>query len=96
MTILSWTENYGDKIYQGYDLSILKRDEYYLNVINNSTEKNVNIFSTYEECVEVKTHNLKLSILTNCCSAPTRKFQIQYTITLPYKAPNISNSSELP
>lgn len=54
MTVLSWSENYGDKIFQGFDMSALKRDDYYLNIINNSThEEDINLYSTFEECIEV-------------------------------------------
>lgn len=59
MTVLSWTENYGDKVYEGFDMSILKRDEYYLNIINNSTKENLNIFGRYEECIEVERKRIK-------------------------------------
>lgn len=55
MTLLSWIENYGDEFYDGYDMTILKKDEYYLNFINNSTKQQINVFSTYEECIEVGT-----------------------------------------
>lgn len=53
MTVLSWTENYGDDFYEGFDMTALNRDEYYLRFINNSTEPLIHIFSTYEECIEV-------------------------------------------
>lgn len=53
MSVYSLIEDYGNDMYGEYDLTILKRDEYYLNFINNSTKQQINVFSTYEECIKV-------------------------------------------
>lgn len=55
MTVNSWIEDYGEDFYQGFDMTTLKRDEYYLHFINNSTKHQTNVFSTYEECIKVHT-----------------------------------------
>ncbi|KAF2901701.1 hypothetical protein ILUMI_04480 [Ignelater luminosus] len=49
MGILSWTENYGDEIFMGLNMSKLKRDEAYLNI---STPTTVYLYSLYEECFQ--------------------------------------------
>lgn len=54
MTINSWTEDYGDSQFLDYDLSQLKRDEYYLTVINNSSRNILYLYQQYEECYRVR------------------------------------------
>lgn len=62
---MSWTEDYGSGTFLNYDMSWLQRDEYYLNIINNSTHRTLYFYSKYEECykVGVVTFPIKLTFL---------------------------------
>lgn len=53
MTELSWLEDYGEKIYKGYDMSALKMDEAYLNVNFENPGEQYRIFRKHVDCVKV-------------------------------------------
>lgn len=52
MTINSLTENYGDKIFGGLDMSALDIDTAYL-IITNLRGDNTYLYGKYKECLEV-------------------------------------------
>lgn len=54
MPVFSWTENYGEDQFLSYDLSQLKRDDYYLTITNNSTSEELQLYKQFEECYKVE------------------------------------------